>query len=117
MIFGGSGQATNIYGGIGDDTILATHGDSYLFGGAGNDDIRVGASSYNQIDGGDGDDIISLNDANKSRIDIDGGAGNDMLVFTGLTLQEYLIAPQFDYIREPQNMNFQVFLKLLNVQI
>lgn len=117
LIFGGSGQATNIYGGIGDDTILATHGDSYLFGGAGNDDIRVGASSYNQIDGGDGDDIISLNDANKSRIDIDGGAGNDMLVFTGLTLQEYLIAPQFDYIREPQNMNFQVFLKLSNVQI
>lgn len=84
-LLGGDGK-DQIDGGDDDDTIIEVYADGdVLSGGAGNDTISVTQSAYDKdvkpgqllsIDGGDGDDRVSVHtDQQDLRIDL--GAGND----------------------------------------
>ena len=84
---GGSGDDTmdigggTAYGGTGNDTIT-NKGSADLYGGAGDDVIRsVGMMNINSnISGGAGDDEIM---ASGSQLSVDGGTGNDKITLDG----------------------------------
>lgn len=61
-----------LYGGDGNDTIVASYGNDRLFGGNGNDTL-YGTQGTNLMEGGDGDDVIIGHGTLK------GGAGADYL--------------------------------------
>lgn len=95
-IFGGAGSDT-VLGGAGDDSLDGGMDDDQLIGGAGNDTLIGGAgndaliaSSGDYADGGDGDDLFTIDDAltDGTAIDIVGGEGDetlgDTLDFQGL---------------------------------
>ncbi|WP_037586507.1 calcium-binding protein, partial [Stenoxybacter acetivorans] len=66
---------TNIYGGLGNDTISATNQDDLLDGGEGND-ILTGNGGNDLLIGGEGDDELYGGSGEDTLI---GGAGNDYL--------------------------------------
>ena len=86
----GSGLAT-VYGGLGDDFIqhyqnTFDDGVARMYGGAGNDRITSYVSGTGEIlDGGDGNDWLSLSEGNKAY----GGAGDD-------TYNLYNVFDQYD---------------------
>ncbi len=77
-------EKSRLYGGTGNDTLLASLGDDYLDGGVGNDDLD-GNFGDDELYGGDGDDTLSGGDGNDTLYGGDGddtlnsGAGNDIL--------------------------------------
>ncbi len=84
------GHLTYADGGAGDDTILGTDasvtgsdwhmgGYATLLGGEGNDYIAPGYTNNSSIDGGNGDDTIVTNGQSAT---IDGGAGNNLITLT-----------------------------------
>lgn len=77
-IIGGFGNDT-IYGGDNDDVILAQSGSDTVYGGGGNDTI-IGLSGSDRLFGGDGDDELS---ASQPAV-IEGGAGNDLITLQSL---------------------------------
>src|ERR1044071_1634837 len=79
-VYGGSGNdkivaktdiEVDVYGGDGNDTIVGGDGDDYLYGQGGDDSIDGGAGD-DVIDGGDGDHVAD--DGNDT---LDGGDGDD----------------------------------------
>ena len=76
----------DLYGGDGDDQIMAGNGDSQLFGERGDDvltscdgdDTLDGGSGIDRVSAGGGDDTVS-NDALVAGERFDGGGGNDTL--------------------------------------
>lgn len=72
-LIGSSGE-NGFDGGGGDDAIDAGAGTDHIFGGAG----------FDTIVGGDGDDVV-YQDLEKVDDQIDGGAGNDTLDYSGIT--------------------------------
>ncbi len=65
-----------MYGGKGDDRLVAGSGDSELYGNEGDDRI-AGGPGNDTIDGGEGDDVL-LGGAGNDRLY--GGPGNDVLI-------------------------------------
>lgn len=63
-----------IYGGGGDDDIISYAGSSAIYGDDGNDSITIYSSAT--VNGGAGDDTITINYANKGYI-VNGGDGDD----------------------------------------
>lgn len=59
VVRGGSGSDT-IYGSAFDDVIYGDAGSDRLYGGGGNDSFHTGAGPDDQIDGGDGYDVVYL---------------------------------------------------------
>jgi Ca2+-binding RTX toxin-like protein len=66
-----------VIGGGGDDFVFGGGGDDYLYGGAGNDWL-FDEHGFNRLNGGPGDDLLSIN---LSPGIFDGGAGIDKLEF------------------------------------
>jgi len=66
-------------GGRGNDTIRAAFASDTMLGGEGNDNL---GGIFNQASGGDGDDTIDATGVgtNATKINLDGGAGNDRLL-------------------------------------
>ncbi|MEG4011394.1 MULTISPECIES: calcium-binding protein [unclassified Microcoleus] len=65
-------------GGEGNDTIVAAFSTDTMIGGGGNDTL---SGFFAQAFGGDGDDTIDASSArNTGRISLDGGLGNDFLI-------------------------------------
>lgn len=88
-ISGGSGNDT-LHGGEGADRIIGGLGSDLIFGDAGNDILSDSYGANNQLDGGDGDDQISMSYLGNygSRASsfggaIDGGNGNDLIQVVG----------------------------------
>ncbi len=83
-----------IDGGEGNDTINAGSGDDTIIGGSGNDTINAGdgddtidsTEGSDNVDAGSGDDTITVGENFLSGGDIDGGEGEDALVFDGADL-------------------------------
>lgn len=79
-----NGKKNNIYGGDGNDYIKVSAGDNYIEGGKGNDHITAGTENNvrtangkkNDIYGGDGDDYIKVGDGDNY---IEGGKGDDQI--------------------------------------
>jgi Ca2+-binding RTX toxin-like protein len=71
---GGAGNDL-LQGGTGNDTLVGRQGDDVLRGGAGADSLS-GGDGNDSIDGGDGNDTIVIRDG---QLQIDGGAGTDVL--------------------------------------
>jgi Ca2+-binding RTX toxin-like protein len=90
VLSGGNG-ADELYGGNGDDTLNGGDGDDYLRGDANNDTLNGGdgadriedfAGTMTTIDGGAGDDRISISSVAFTGT-IDGGSGTDTLAASG----------------------------------
>ena len=75
-VIGGPGNET-IYGGYGNDRIWGGRGLDYLDGGPGDDFINNVWSERTVVWGGDGNDTIQLNEV--GFLSVDGGAGNDVI--------------------------------------
>lgn len=77
-----------IYGGRGDDTIYGGNGTDSLFGGAGDDKLYGGnGGADSTINGGAGDDLIVFNGDTKftkGKGNANGGTGNDVYVLTAI---------------------------------
>ncbi len=73
-----SGHRIYAYGGDGDDTIEANnYGAIYIYGEKGNDKITVN-SRWGEVDGGEGDDIITVGkDMISTSYPVTGGLGDD----------------------------------------
>lgn len=70
----GPNLADQLYGGTGDDTILAQYGDDTVYGGAGADSVNLG----------DGNDVFGSWTSDESGNDtIHGNAGNDSIISGG----------------------------------
>jgi len=69
-----------LIGGAGNDTITGGTGEDSLFGGAGNDNLSDDGEGAAVLDGGSGDDIITLTNYDAVTDNIDGGTGTDTLV-------------------------------------
>jgi len=100
---------STLIGGTGDDSLnLFYSGNSYAFGGDGNDSLVTGGNQYEHttLDGGAGDDTISnmniytsisggagndyiKNDSETSALTINGGTGNDTIESHGEVLFQY----------------------------
>ena len=82
LLFGDGGDDL-IHGGSGNDKIDSVAGNSTVYGGDGNDSITAqGVNVY--LYGGDGDDVIN---AVQSRwVDVNGGAGDDLVYASGYGL-------------------------------
>ncbi|MGV3552434.1 calcium-binding protein [Rhizobium sp.] len=96
-----SDGGNTIYGGAGDDTLKGGDGNDVLYGddtidntahnillgGGGNDEI-YSYSAFDEIDAGDGDDIVRLNSIIESpalsSAAVEGGTGTDTLVLAAL---------------------------------
>uniref|UniRef100_A0AAN0NJA5 Calcium-binding protein n=1 Tax=Yoonia rhodophyticola TaxID=3137370 RepID=A0AAN0NJA5_9RHOB len=85
------GDGDKIYGGDGDDSLRVVHGENHLHGGAGNDQLRAGDGA-DQLYGGDGDDQLHVdfhydlpnyyNPIGTGNHVLNGGDGEDTLVFS-----------------------------------
>ena len=71
-------QPVEVFGGAGDDVIMAGKFDATLHGEAGNDKLFGGAGK-NVLDGGDGNDLLQVPEHNMNGATLMGGAGNDIL--------------------------------------
>ena len=84
----GTGEAENLYGGGGDDTLNGDDGNDSLWGGDGNDTLNgdagndrlYGESGNDTLNGGSGLDILVGGDGGDS---LKGGADNDVLISDG----------------------------------
>ena len=65
-------STNNIFAGDGDDTIVLYGSNSYAYGEAGNDTLT---SNMGSLNGGDGDDILNINNNGNTHY---GGSGNDI---------------------------------------
>ncbi|MDE4135094.1 PA14 domain-containing protein [Phaeobacter sp. QD34_3] len=83
VIDGGAGNDT-IRGGVGNDNLIGGAGDDSLLGGEG-DDALVGGEGKDTLRGGDGDDALYVTYSDRVAAGeadrIDGGAGNDGVIF------------------------------------
>ncbi|MFQ3786330.1 hypothetical protein [Halomonas sp. A29] len=66
-----------VFGGAGDDTLIALDSGSLLHGGEGNDTL-VGGMSDDQLYGGEGDDTLIIRGGNDV---LYGGVGDDLFIF------------------------------------
>ncbi len=79
-LIGGDGDDT-IGGGIGNDVIADLGGANSIDGGAGDDNVSITGAVTNQtVLGGDGNDVITVFNATGSLNLIDGGTGNDSII-------------------------------------
>lgn len=77
VIYSTTGIQDDIQGGVGDDTIWSEGADSFLAGGAGNDEIHaLGTVDVNVVLGGDGHDVLYGSFGSDY---FGGGDGNDHL--------------------------------------
>ena len=93
---GGAGDDT-LSGGDGNDTLDDIQGSNKFYGGAGNDDIRVGgAAGTDQIvSGDDGDDKVTLSSGGTYSV-LSGGAGIDTLSIHATALSQFGKANGFE---------------------
>ncbi|MGO7017199.1 metal-binding protein [Rhizobium leguminosarum] len=126
-ISGGEGADT-LSGGGGDDTIYGNAGNDKLIGGDGNDRITDGGfgfvlgpdgslqSEIVDIDGGDGDDLITIERfAPLISGTIDGGAGIDTLrasALRGLTIKNVEVLELADFRVSGSSAQFESFDKI-----
>lgn len=112
-VFAGSGN-DRVEGGEGDDLLAGEGGDDTLLGGAGDDELLGGAGN-DRLEGGDGDDTLDGGDGDDLLIggagadtliggagndsilaaagdEVDGGAGNDLVVVDGEAGDETRVA-------------------------
>lgn len=75
----GLGGDDLIRGGLGDDTLTGGAGDDQIYGGAGNDRIIDNEGAYAVLDGGAGNDHISINNLALTSLNITGGDGDDLI--------------------------------------
>jgi len=75
-------QPVEVFGGDGDDVIIAGKSDAILHGGGGNDHL-FGGMGKNVLDGGNGNDLLQVPEKNKIGASLMGGAGNDVLLGGG----------------------------------
>lgn len=78
-ILRGGGGKDRLEGGAGDDLLIGGGSTDVLYGGLGND--RLSSGGY--LDGGDGNDLITVGYAGKAY----GGAGDDRILVQGLVLE------------------------------
>lgn len=85
-----------IIGGDAADTIIASHGDDYVYGNAGNDFIRIRGFGRKFIDSGDGNDTLEVEITQKPNSpDLGGfttvltGAGDDLATIYGNILADF----------------------------
>lgn len=85
--FGGYGNTATLNGGGGDDFLQGSnHAANTIFGGPGNDDLRIQSDLLHtspvthDVYGGSGADSIFVYDAPGDRSNLFGGSGNDILV-------------------------------------
>jgi large repetitive protein len=76
----GSGSVNQL-GGIGSDSLTGTANGQSLIGAQGNDTLSDGGFTNTVLYGGTGDDILRISNANFKRIN--GGLGNDTLALNG----------------------------------
>ncbi len=74
----GTGLGDEIYGDSGDDNIILGNGDNYVQGGAGNDFITVNGNGVNTLIGGSGNTQFNLQSI-ASENDIQGGQGDNVI--------------------------------------
>ncbi|MBY3086966.1 metal-binding protein [Rhizobium laguerreae] len=126
-ISGGDGADT-LSGGAGDDTIYGNAGNDTLIGGDGNDRITDGGFGFVSgpdgslqpevvdIDGGDGDDLITIERfAPLISGTIDGGAGIDTLrasALRGLTIKNVEVLELADFQVSGSSSQFESFDKI-----
>ncbi len=78
----GLGGDDFIRGGAGDDIINGGAGDDEIIGGAGNDQITDNEGTFSVIDGGIGNDTITVNNALANSLTLSGGDGDDLIRVT-----------------------------------
>ena len=83
-IYAGNGDGLTFTGGSGDDIINLGYGSQIAYGGDGNDILNNGVSFFPgdgliSMFGGNGDDILILDNPVEDNLYVDGGAGNDLL--------------------------------------
>ncbi|NJC04989.1 Ca2+-binding RTX toxin-like protein [Sphingomonas kaistensis] len=78
----GLGGDDFIRGGLGDDTLSGGAGDDQIIGGAGNDRIIDDEGTYAVLDGGTGNDHISVNNLAITSLNVTGGEGDDLIELT-----------------------------------
>nr|WP_314441867.1 calcium-binding protein [uncultured Sphingomonas sp.] len=69
-------------GGAGDDIITGGPGDDEIYGGSGNDRITDNEGGYAVLDGGIGDDIITIDNREITSFTLNGGEGNDTIILS-----------------------------------
>ncbi|SER31878.1 Ca2+-binding protein, RTX toxin-related [Nitrosomonas sp. Nm51] len=84
-LYGGSGNHTEIDGGLGNDTLYGERAGRYVGGGAGDDTIYAGTGGA-RYDGGGGFDTLYLTEVPDVRwlVRIDGSIGSSLRVFNAL---------------------------------
>jgi Ca2+-binding RTX toxin-like protein len=80
----GNGDGLTFTGGSGDDEIVLGYGSQIAYGGDGNDTLNNGVSFFPgdgliSMFGGNGDDILILDNPVEDNLFLDGGAGDDLL--------------------------------------
>lgn len=75
---GGSGNDV-IRGGMGDDELNGSFGNDQLFGGPGNDRLTDNAGTSNSLDGGTGNDWLSVENYSVGTFRLSGGDGDDFI--------------------------------------
>ena len=81
-LYGGNTSGSrSLVGGDGDDSIRSLNEEDSLFGGTGNDTLRLDYDGGDNAYGGTGDDSVAAYSIDG---EFDGGAGNDTLDFTGI---------------------------------
>lgn len=77
--FIGEGRTSTdrIDSGEGDDTVYGGFGSNFITGGAGSDYLQGGQGAFNQIFGGEGNDFIRLGGGNTGRAVVDAEEGDD----------------------------------------
>lgn len=71
-----------IRGGLGDDTISGGDGEDEIYGGGGIDRITDNEGGYAVLDGGPGNDIITVDNHDITSFIVNGGDGDDVLQFS-----------------------------------
>jgi Ca2+-binding RTX toxin-like protein len=78
----GLGGDDFLRGGLGDDTLIGGFGDDQIYGGGGNDRIIDNEGDYAVLDGGAGNDHISVANVVATSLNISGGDGDDRIDLT-----------------------------------
>ena len=79
VTFDASVAGTTLKGGSGNDDLAGAAGNDVITGGAGNDTLAMGAGGIDNVDGGAGDDSVTLTGLTKDDT-VAGGAGTDTLI-------------------------------------
>lgn len=93
-----------IFGGDGNDSIVAGANDDRLSGEAGNDTIFGGVNGNDRLEGGEGDDVLF---AALGEDTLDGGTGNDLLG-GGQGSDTYIVSAGQDTISETGTTGFDI---------